>query len=118
MTGERCGGPADLVADPASRHQHGGVLLRLLYLTLTNMFTLIRLLPRNEHDKDAEILALHHQLTVLQRQTDKPKLAWPDRALLAALLRPLPRIHLRQLPLIVTPDTVLRWHRDLLRRRH
>ncbi|WP_432045906.1 integrase core domain-containing protein [Streptomyces asiaticus] len=94
------------------------MLLRLLYLTLTNVFTLIRLLPRNEHDKDAEILALRHQLTVLQRQTDKPKLTWPDRALLAALLRPLPRIHLRQLPLIATPDTVLRWHRDLLRRRH
>ncbi|WP_432045454.1 hypothetical protein [Streptomyces asiaticus] len=49
------------------------MLLRLLYLTLTNVFTLIRLLPRNEHDKDAEILALRHQLTVLpatDRQTE------------------------------------------------
>ncbi|WP_251982631.1 hypothetical protein [Streptomyces violaceusniger] len=94
------------------------MLLRLLYLTLTSMFTLIRLLPRSDHDKDAEILALRHQLTVLQRQTHKPKLTWPDRALLAALLHSLPRVRLRQLHLIVSPDTVLHWHRELLRRRH
>ncbi|MFE9068529.1 integrase core domain-containing protein [Streptomyces violaceusniger] len=94
------------------------MLLRLLYLTLTSMFTLMRLLPKSERDKETEILALRHQLAVLQRQTDKPKLTWPDRALLTALLHRLPRVRLRQLPLIVTPDTVLRWHRDLLRRRH
>ncbi len=80
------------------------------------------------------MLALRHQLAVLQRQTDKPKVTWPDRALLAAFLHRLPRVRLCQLPLIVTPDTVLlvtpdtvllvtpdtvlRWHRDLLRRRH
>jgi hypothetical protein len=81
------------------------------------MFTLIRLLPMSDRDKDAEILALRHQLAVLQRQIDKPKLTWPDRALLAALLHHLPRVHLRQLHLIVSPDTLLRWHRDLLRRR-
>jgi hypothetical protein len=93
------------------------VLLRLPYLALTSMFTLIRLLPMSDRDKDAEILALRHQLAVLQRQIDKPKLTWPDRALLAALLHHLPRVHLRQLHLIVSPDTLLRWHRDLLRRR-
>ncbi|GAA1913211.1 hypothetical protein GCM10009753_51650 [Streptantibioticus ferralitis] len=83
------------------------------------MFTLMRLLPISDRDKNAEILALRHQLAVLQRQIDKPKLTWPDRALLAALLHPLPRVRLlRQLPLIVSPDTVLRWHRDLLRRPH
>ncbi|MFF3055994.1 integrase core domain-containing protein [Streptomyces sp. NPDC057909] len=49
---------------------------------------------------------------------DKPQLTWPDRALLAALLHRLPRLQLRQLQLIVSPDTLLRWHRDLLRRRH
>ena len=94
------------------------VLLRLLYLTLTSMFTLIRSLPRSERDKEAEILELRHQLAVVQRQIDQPKPTWPDRALLAALLHRLPRVRLRQLPLIVTPDTVLRWHRDLLRRHH
>ena len=94
------------------------MLLRLPYLALTSVFTLMWLLPMSDRDKDAEILALRHQLTVLQRQTDRPKLTWPDRALLAALLHHLPRTHLRQLRLIVSPDTLLRWHRDLLRRRH
>ncbi|MGW9030379.1 integrase core domain-containing protein [Streptomyces sp. NPDC055722] len=94
------------------------MLLRLPYLTLTSVFTLIRLLPMRDRGKDAEILALRHQLAVLQRQIDKPQLTWPDRALLAALLQPLPRVHLRRLQLIVSPDTLLRRHRDLLRRRH
>ncbi|MDF3294436.1 integrase core domain-containing protein [Streptomyces silvisoli] len=94
------------------------MLLRLPYLALTSVFALIRILPMGERDKDAEILALRHQLAVLQRQIDKPKLTWPDRALLAALLHRLPRVQLRRLQLIVSPDTLLRWHRDLLRRRH
>lgn len=64
--------------------------LRLPYLALTSMFTLIRLLPMGDGDKDAEILALRHQLVVLQRQIDRPRLTWPDRALLAALLHRLP----------------------------
>jgi putative transposase len=58
------------------------------------------------------------QLAILQRQTDRPRLTPPDRACLAALLHRLPRARLRQLHLIVSPDTVLRWHRDLLRRHH
>jgi hypothetical protein len=44
------------------------VLLRLAYLGMTNVFALLRLLPMSNRDKDAEILALHHQLSVLQRQ--------------------------------------------------
>jgi putative transposase len=58
------------------------------------------------------------QLAVLRRQVDGPRLAPPDRTFLAALLHRLSRRRLRQLHLIVSPDTVLRWHRDLLRRRH
>ncbi|GAA3792249.1 hypothetical protein ACFQ0G_11930 [Streptomyces chiangmaiensis] len=50
------------------------MLLRLPYLALTSVFTLIRLLPIGDRDKDAEILALRHQLAVLQGQIDKPKL--------------------------------------------
>jgi transposase InsO family protein len=69
-------------------------------------------------DKDIEILVLRHQLTILQRGVNKPRLTLPDRAFLAALLLKLPRPTLRRLPLIVSPHTVLRWHRDLLRRRH
>jgi hypothetical protein len=94
------------------------VLLRLPYLALTSVFTLIRLIPMTDSDKNVEILTLRHRLAILQRQIDKPRLAPPDRAFLAALLHRLPRPKLRQLHLIVSPDTVLRWHRDLLRRHH
>jgi putative transposase len=94
------------------------VLLRLPYLVLTSVFAFIRLLPMSDVDKNVEILALRHQLAILQRQIDKPRLTPPDRAFLAALLHRLSRPRLRQLHLIVSPDTVLRWHRDLLRRRH
>jgi putative transposase len=94
------------------------VLLRLPYLALTTVFTLIRLLPMSDTNKDIEILTLRHQLAVLQRQIDKPRFTPPERALLAALLHRLPRLQLRQLHLIVSPDTVLRWHRDLLRHHH
>src|SRR3954447_18619601 len=82
------------------------------------MFAFVRLLPISDADKDVEILTLRHQLAVLQRQIDKPRLTPPDRAFLAALLHRLPRSTLRQLHLIVTPDTILRWPRDLLRHRH
>jgi putative transposase len=82
------------------------------------MFAFLRLLPTSSTDKDTEILALRHQLTVLQRQLGKPHLTPPDRAFLAALLHRIPRPTLRQLHLIVSPDTILRWHRDLLRGRH
>jgi transposase InsO family protein len=94
------------------------VLLRLPYLALTSVFTFIRLLPMSDSDKNVEILALRHQLAILQRQIDRPRLTPPDRAFLAALLHRLPRPTLHQLHLIVSPDTVLRWHRDLLRRHH
>jgi putative transposase len=96
------------------------VLLRLAYLTLTNAFAALRLLPMSDRDKDIEILALRHQIMVLERQlgADRVKFASEDRAFLAALLVPLPRQVLRQLRLLVQPDTVLRWHRDLIKRRH
>ncbi len=94
------------------------MLLRLSYPALTNVFAFVRLLPMSDVDKDVEILALCHQLAVLQRQLDRPRLAPPDRAFLAALLHRLPRPTLRQLHLIISPDTILRWHRDLLRHRH
>jgi putative transposase len=94
------------------------VLLRLSYLAVSSMFTVIRLLPVDGTEKDIEILALRHQLTILQRQIDRPRFTGTDRAFLAALLHRLPRVRLRQLPLIVSPDTIMRWHRDLIRHRH
>ncbi|MFF4828066.1 integrase core domain-containing protein [Streptomyces sp. NPDC001312] len=94
------------------------MLLRLAYLAVTNTFALLRLLPKSERDKDIEILALRHQLLVLQRQVGKPVFTDTDRAVLAGLLHHLPIDKLRQLLLLVRPDTILRWHRDLLKRRH
>jgi putative transposase len=103
----------------AKRHDDR-VLLRLAYLTLTNTFAVLRLLPMTDRDKDVEILALRHQIGILQRHLGPKAVAFTpaDRAFLAALLQPLPRSILRRLRLIVRPDTILRWHRDLIRARH
>jgi transposase len=94
------------------------VLLRLSYLAVSSVFMVMRLLPLTGTEKDIEILALRHQLAVLQRQVDKPRLTGANRVFLAALLHRLPRVRLRQLPLIVSPDTIMRWHRDLIHHRH
>jgi hypothetical protein len=79
------------------------VLLRLAYLGLTNTFAMLRLLPMSNRDKDLEILALRHQIGVLQRQLDgtTARFTPADRALLAALLHKLPRQTLRSLRLPV-----------------
>jgi putative transposase len=96
------------------------VLLRLAYLGVTNALAMLRLLPMSDQAKDAEILALRHQITVLQRQLHGEKVRFDpsDRALLAALLQRLPRNVLRRVRLLVRPETVLRWHRDLAAYRH
>jgi hypothetical protein len=96
------------------------VLLRLTYLGVTNAFALLRLLAMRDHDKDLEILVLRHQITAPQRQLNprKVRFAPADRAFLAALLHCLPRPRLHRLRLLVRPDTILRWHRDQLARRH
>ena len=84
------------------------------------MFALLRLLPVSDRDKDVEILALRHQIAVLERQlgTTRPRFSFVDRAFVAVLLHRLPRDVLGRFRLLVRPDTVLRWHRDLLARRH
>jgi putative transposase len=96
------------------------VLVRLAYLAVNNAFAALRLLPLGDREKDIEILILRHQISVLQRQLGvrRPRFEPADRALLATLLTPLPRDTLRRLQLIIRPDTVLRWHRDLVRRHH
>jgi putative transposase len=66
----------------------------------------------------AEILILRHQLAVLQRrQPRRPKLNWADRALLVTLLGAIPKARRQGVRRLVTPDTMLRWHRDIVRRR-
>jgi transposase len=96
------------------------VLLRLAYLGVTSTFALLRLLPMSDRDKDAEILALRHQIAVLERQlgTTRPRFCPGDRAFLAALPHRLPRDVPGRFRLLVRPETVLHWHRDLLARRH
>ena len=87
------------------------------YLAVLRVFGWLALLARSDRAKDAEILVLRHQVAVLQRQARTPRLSWADRAILSALARLLPSGHLRQLRLIVSPRTLLRWHADLVRRR-
>ncbi|MFE9924882.1 hypothetical protein ACFYQA_25940 [Streptomyces sp. NPDC005774] len=96
------------------------MLLRLACLTVTRAFAALRLLPLSDRQKDAEILALRHQLTVLERQLGPTRVAFApeDRAFLAVLLAPPTKPVLRQLRLLVRPDTVLRRHRDLIRPDH
>jgi len=92
--------------------------LRFVFLLSTRMTSWLRLSRREEAWQTAEILILRHQLAVLQRrQPRRPDLDWADRALLAALLAVIPKARRQALRLLVTPDTVLRWHRDIVRRR-
>jgi putative transposase len=92
--------------------------LRFVFLLITRLAAWLQLSRREEAWKTAQILILRHQLAVLQRrQPRRPKLNWADRALLAALLGVIPKARRRGLRLLVTPDTILRWHRDIVRRR-
>ena len=81
----------------------------------TQVLVWLGLLARSTQSKNAEILVLRHEVAVLRRQVHKPRLSWVDRAVFAALtglLSPACRLHR-----IVTPATILRWHRDLVKRR-
>jgi putative transposase len=92
--------------------------LRFVFLLITRMTSWLRLSRREEAWKTAEILLLRHQLAVLQRQQPRrPNLDWADRALLATLLSAIPKARRHGLRLLVTPDTILRWRRDIIRRR-
>ena len=92
--------------------------LRFVFLLITRTASWLRLSRREEAWQTAEILLLRHQLAVLQRrQPCRPNLDWADRALLATLLAVIPNARRQALQLLVTPDTILRWHRDIIRRR-
>jgi putative transposase len=88
------------------------VSLRLLYLIFSRLLSWLTLLGRASSSKDVELLVLRHEVAVLRRTSPRPRLDWADRAVFAALIRRLPaalRGHR-----LVTPATVLRWHRRLL----
>jgi transposase len=88
-------------------------VFRLGYWLSRRLFELVFLLARSEQRKEVEILLLRHELQVLRRQVARPQLRAADRVVLAALSQTLPRAR----SLLVEPATLLRWHRELVRRR-
>jgi putative transposase len=93
----------------------GHVVWSFVYLALCRVLECIVLCYRSSEAKEIEILALRHELAVLRRQHPRPHLQPSDRALLAALSRLLPRV--RWSAFLVQPETLLRWHRRMMRRR-
>ena len=91
------------------------VSLRLLYLFFGQVLGLVLLSCRTSAAKDVELLVLRHEVAILRRTHPRPRMDWADRAVFAALVRRLPRA--LRCHRVVTPDTILRWHRRLVRRR-
>ena len=89
--------------------------LKLIYLMFSKLLGWIVLRTRSDTSKEIEILVLRHQLAVLQRRTPHRRMSWTDRGVIAALARLLPVR--RRHGLLVSPSTILRWHRQLVARR-
>src|ERR1700749_3374005 len=88
------------------------MFVALAYRLLVTVLSWLALLARSSSAKDVEILALRHEVAVLRRTNLRPRMSWTDRAFLAALTRIMPKgLRARR---IVTPATLLRWHRRLV----
>ncbi len=88
--------------------------LSFLYRLVRRVVDFVLVHRMDDLAKDAEILLLRHQLAVLRRQASRPRFSWTDRALVATLARLVPRE--RWAAFLITPETILRWHRALVRR--
>jgi hypothetical protein len=88
---------------------------KLIHQTFAKLLSWMVLHARSDTANEIEILVLRHQLAVLQRRTPGPRISWSDRAVIAALARLLPAR--RRRGFLVTPATIPRWHRQLVRRR-
>ena len=91
------------------------VLVRLVYRFAVTVLAWLALLARSSASKNAEILVLRQEVAILRRGNPKPRIGWADRAVLAALARILPKA-LRGYR-IITPGTLLRWHRRMVTRK-
>jgi putative transposase len=97
------------------RCEHPAVTLSFLYRAFWRILQLIRLVFRHDTDLAVEVVILRHEVAVLRRQVHRPALEPADRAVLAGLARLLPRRRLGRF--FVRPETLLRWHRDLVAKR-
>jgi putative transposase len=91
------------------------VLVSFVYVVAWRLFAFVLLLARGDRSKELEILLLRHELSILRRQARRPRLAERDRLVLAALSRVMPRRSWQAF--LVTPETLLRWHRRIVARR-
>ena len=89
--------------------------LSFLYRLVRRVFEILSVHHMDSVAKDAEIVVLRHQVSVLRRQVARPRFSWSDRALIAALAKLVPKQ--RWAAFLVTPETILGWHRALVRRR-
>ena len=88
------------------------MFVALAYRLLVTVLSWLALMARSSSAKDVEILALRHEVAVLRRANPRPRMSWTDRAVLAALTKIMPKwLRTRR---IVTPGTLLRWHRRLV----
>ena len=88
--------------------------MTLVYLDFRHLLAWLALLTRDDATKTAEILLPRHEVAVLRRQIKRPRRTWSDRAVIAALAGLLPKA--RRMRLFVTPTTLMRWHRALIKR--
>jgi Homeodomain-like domain len=91
------------------------VVAGFVYVLMCRLFAFVLLLARGDRSKELEILLLRHELSILRRQAQRPRITPRDRLVLAALSRLIPRRSWRAF--LVTPETLLRWHRRIVARR-